>query len=112
LCGVFGGLPAPKVRAMSFTTLVVANLGLILVNRSWTDTVIGGLRNRNAALWYVVAGTLATLAILLWVPFAQRLFGFSVMHASELAISAGAGVLSVLWFEGYKLVRGRPRTEA
>ena len=107
LWGVFGGLPASTVRAMSFTTLVVANLGLILVNRSWTHTVMGGLRDRNVALWYVVGGTLATLALLLWVPFTQRLFGFSVMQATDIAICVGTGVLSVLWFEGYKLISRR-----
>jgi len=95
------------VRTMSFTTLVIANLGLILVNRSWTHTVLGGLRDRNAALWYVAGGTLATLAILLSVPFMQRLFGFSALHAANVVIGVGAGVLSVLWFEGYKLILGR-----
>jgi len=107
LWGVFASLPDAEVRTMSFTTLVVANLGLILVNRSWTHTVIGGLRSRNAALWYVVGGTLATLALLLFVPFAQRLFGFAVMRVSALAICVAAGVFSVLWFEGYKLIQGR-----
>jgi len=107
LWGVFGGLPEPDVRAMSFTTLVIANLGLILVNRSWTHTVLGGLRDRNAALWYVAGGTLATLAILLSVPFTQRLFGFAALHAENVVIGVGAGVLSVLWFEGYKLILGR-----
>lgn len=110
LWGVFGGLPEEKVRTLSFATLVVANLGLILVNRSWTHTVVGGLRYRNAALWYVVGGTLATLALLLWVPFTQRLFGFSVMHAADVAICVAAGVFSVLWFEVYKLILGRRHT--
>ncbi len=107
LWGVFGGLPETDVRAMSFTALMVANLGLIFVNRSWTHTVVGGLQYRNAALWYVAGGTLATLALLLWVPFTQRLFGFSALHVSNVVIGIGAGVLSVLWFEGYKLILGR-----
>ena len=107
LWGVSEDFPTTRVRALSFTTLMVANLGLILVNRSWTHTVIGALRYRNAALWYVAGGTLAMLALLLWLPFMQRLFGFSVMHASDLAIGVGAGVLSVLWFEGYKLILRR-----
>jgi Ca2+-transporting ATPase len=107
--GVFSGLSDTEVRAISFTTLVVANLGLIFVNRSWTHTVIGGIRYRNAALWYVAGGTLATLALLLWLPFTQRLFGFSALHASNVAIGIGAGLLSVLWFDGYKLIRGRQR---
>jgi Ca2+-transporting ATPase len=104
---VLSGLADTDVRAMSFTTLVVANLGLIFVNRSWTHTVVGGLRDRNAALWTVAGGTLATLALLLWLPFTQRLFGFAALNAANVGIGASAGVLSVLWFEGYKLILGR-----
>jgi len=104
---VWSGLPDTAVRAMSFTTLVVANLGLIFVNRSWTHTVLGGLRYPNAALWSVAGGTLATLVLLLWLPFTQRLFDFSALHAANVGISVGAGVLSVLWFDGYKLILGR-----
>ena len=38
---------APMVRAMTFTTLVVGNLALIFVNRSWTHTMLGGLLRRR-----------------------------------------------------------------
>jgi Ca2+-transporting ATPase len=107
--GVFSGLPDTDVRTMSFTTLVVANLGLIFVNRSWTHTVVGGLRYRNAALWIVAGGTLATLALLLWLPFTQRLFGFAALQAANVGIGVSAGVFSVLWFDAYKLILGRRR---
>ena len=107
--GVLDGLPDTDVRAMSFTTLVVANLGLIFVNRSWTHTVLGGIRYRNPALWIVAGGTLATLALLLWLPSAQRLFDFSALQAAHVAIGACVGAASVLWFDGYKLILGRRR---
>ena len=57
---------------MTFTTLIVANLGLILVNRSWTRTILGTLRAPNAALWWVLGG--ATLVVL-----ALTLLGFPVL---------------------------------
>ncbi len=109
LWGVLDGLPAPEVRTMSFTTLVVANLGLIIVNRSWTHGAIAGLRDRNVALWSIIGGTLLLLALLLWLPFTQQLFGFSALHVGELTIAVAAGVLGVLWFEVYKRVQRRRR---
>jgi len=56
LWAVFSSFGDAEIRTLTFTTLVVANLGLIFVNRSWTATVLGGLRSRNAALWWVTGG--------------------------------------------------------
>ena len=46
-----------EVRAASFTTLVIANLGLISSNRNWTESFFKTLRTRNVALWRVSGGT-------------------------------------------------------
>ncbi len=49
-----GNLRAATVdepHGMSFTTLVVANLGLIFANRAWTRTIWSTLRTPNADLW-------------------------------------------------------------
>jgi Ca2+-transporting ATPase len=45
----------------------------------------------------------------LYVPLLRDLFHFSTLHADDLAISLAAGLLSILWFEGLKAVRGRWR---
>ena len=47
---------ADAARALSFATLVVAFLTIILVNRSWTRTILSTIRAPNAALWWVVTG--------------------------------------------------------
>jgi Ca2+-transporting ATPase len=47
LTAVLSGLPDAVARTCTFVTLVVGNLGLIFVNRSWTETVASGLRSRN-----------------------------------------------------------------
>ena len=44
------GLPEEGVRAMVFSTLVIANIGLTLVNRSFTASVLSTFRNRNNLL--------------------------------------------------------------
>lgn len=111
LWSVLSGADDPAVRVLTFTTLVVANLGLIFVNRSWTDTVLAGLRRRNAALWLVTAGTLLVLASLLVFGPARDLFRFAAAAPLQLLIAALAGIVSVSWFEVWKVaVRRRPRT--
>jgi Ca2+-transporting ATPase len=100
------------VRALTFTTLVLGNLGLILVNRSWTQTVIGGLvKDRNPALGWVLGGAVLFLGVLLTVPFMRELFRFAPVHATDILWVFVAGVAGVLWFEAYKMIaRARRRS--
>jgi len=107
------GEPETNTRALTFTTFIIANLALILVNRSWTRLTVATLRSPNPALWGVIGGAIAMLAIVLYVPFARDLFRFSRLHNADLFICSIAGVLSVLWFEALKLFgssRVRSRT--
>jgi Ca2+-transporting ATPase len=94
-----------EARALTFTTLIFANLGLILVNRSWSKNIIESLKTPNKALWWVIAGALAILAAVLYIPYARVLFRFSLLDFADVAICSAAAVVSVLWFEGWKYVR-------
>jgi len=101
------GEPETNTRALTFTTLIFGNIALILANRSWTRTILATLRSPNPALWWLIGGTLALLAFVLYVPFLRDLFRFSTLHAADLAICSTAGVLSVLWFEALKVFNSR-----
>ena len=92
----------PKIRALTFTTLMISNLGLILTNRSWSRTFIATLRFPNKALFPVVIGAIIFLGIVLYVPVLIDLFRFSVLHPLDLLLCLSAGIGSVLWFEGLK----------
>lgn len=92
-------------RALTFATLVVAFLVIILVNRSWTRSLVAMLRVPNTAFRWVVGGTAVLLAVVLFVPVAQQLFHFAPLHLNDLALSLAAGLTCVLWFEALKLYR-------
>ena len=96
-----------ETRALTFTALVISNLALIYTNRSWHRTIRDTLRVRNAALWWITGGTLLFLGFALYVPFMRELFGFDMLHAEDLLICLGAGGLSVLWFEIFKIATRR-----
>ncbi len=91
-----------EIRALTFTTLVASNLGLILTNRSWEHTIWHTRRQPNPALWWVVGGALLMLVFVLYVPFMRRLFQFSFLGLVDIGICLGAGFLSVVWFEALK----------
>ena len=101
------GETATNARALTFATLVIANLMLILTDRSWNRTIFDTLRAPNPALWWVIAGAFAVLALAIYVPFVRSLFRFSVLHPLDIAICLGAGVASLLWFEAWKVIRNR-----
>ncbi|MCX5685329.1 MAG: cation-translocating P-type ATPase, partial [Planctomycetota bacterium] len=99
------GEHANHARALTFATLVVANIGLILTNRSWSQTIVGTLSRPNKALWWVLGGAAIFLAVALYVPWVSDLFKFEGLHATDVAICLGAGATSILWFEGLKIVK-------
>jgi Ca2+-transporting ATPase len=97
------GQPETESRALTFTTLIIANLGLILTNRSWSRTIVSTLGIKNRALWGVVSGAIVFLALTIYVPFLQNLFRFSTLRPLDIGICFGAGLLSIGWFETMKL---------
>ena len=96
-------------RALTFTSLIIANLGLILTNRSWSDTILSTFRKPNKALWFIIGGALVVLIGVIYLPFLRRMFHFSTLHPVDLAICLGAGLTGIMWFEIVKMVRKRRR---
>ena len=100
------------VRGLTFAALVIGNLGLILVNRSWTRPALADLGgSHNTALGWVMGGASVLLVMLLTVPALRELFRFAPFHPMDALGVLGAGVAGVAWFEIYKLVsaaRKRP----
>ena len=104
------GLGELDARTLTFTSLVLANLGLIMANRSWSRTMLGMLRFPNAALWWVMSGTLIFLSLALYAPFMRHLFRFNPLHPNDAAVCLAAGLLCVGWFEFLKVLN-RKKTE-
>ncbi len=94
------GMPEGDARALVFVSLVLVDLALVVVNRSFGSSVIEPSGKGNHALWWVTAVTIALLALVLLWPVGRALFRFGPLHADDLALVAAlvAGVLSVLLF--------------
>jgi Ca2+-transporting ATPase len=94
-----------EIRTLTFVTIVSANLALIGVNRSWTENILATLRKPNRAFWWVIGGALFFLAVAIGVPAGRDVFRFAIVPPLDLLGSILAGILSVIWFEVYKLIR-------
>lgn len=89
-------------RAMTFTVLVLSNIGLIYVNRSWNGpTWRSGLSGNRYFNWMALFAVLL-LALVLAAPGLARLFSFTPPPPWMLAIAAAGAVLGTLWSEAMK----------
>jgi Ca2+-transporting ATPase len=96
------GMPEPDLRALVFTSLVLINMGLILVNRSFESSFVRAILQPNRALWMLLSGVTALLGIaVFWQP-AQSLFHFGQLHWDNLAACAAVGVVSLVTLEALK----------
>lgn len=102
LLGARVGMPENDLRAFVFTVLVLMNIGLIVVNRSFRSSLYEALLRRNVALWALLSVVLAVLATALYWHPAQALFHFGPLHPDDLSICLGAGVLLIALLETAK----------
>lgn len=90
------------VRTQVFLTLVLSNIALTLVNRSFTQPVWKTIRVPNWMLWLMLGLTLCLLLATLFIPPVQHLFGFTRIPVSAFGWCGLAALAGVGWIEGYK----------
>ncbi|MGZ4661868.1 MAG: cation transporting ATPase C-terminal domain-containing protein, partial [Arthrobacter sp.] len=96
------------VRSVCFATLVMGNLALILVNRSWRLTVWGSFRERrNPALKWILGAAVILLEVLISVPWLRGAFDLGPMTPAQWLAAVSAACIGVAWFEVYKVARKR-----
>jgi Ca2+-transporting ATPase len=105
------GQTLAEARTLAFMTLIASNLCLILTNRSWSRTVLSSFSAKNPALLWVLGGAVALLGIVAYVPGLRDLFHFAPVHPVDFAISLGAGLISIAWFEVVKVFRRARRRD-
>jgi P-type Ca2+ transporter type 2C len=90
---------------MAFITLIVSNIAVILTNRSWTDNIFRIIATPNKAVIWVSGGAGLFLALVLNIPFFLNLFQFQRPGWINIMICCFAGIISIAWFEIYKIVK-------
>jgi Ca2+-transporting ATPase len=90
---------ANAARTLSFTTLVVSFVTIILANLSSGRSTLSSLHLANRALWWVVGGTSTLLVLVISMPTLRRLFYFDKPHLDDAVLSILAGIGCVLWFD-------------
>ncbi|MGZ5235425.1 MAG: cation-translocating P-type ATPase [Caldimonas sp.] len=94
-------------RALTFTVLVLSNLGLIFANRSWSGASLLRRYGTNRSFTWMTAGVVALLVCTLEIPAVSRLFSFAPLSPALLLSGVAVAGLGLLWFEAVKWGLGR-----
>ena len=87
LLALESGRTEPTVRAMGFAAIVLANIALIVGNRSRGASMRELLRP-NTALWSIVGGAIAALSLAIYLPPVAELFRFDALTGVEWLVSS------------------------
>ncbi|MGD9600519.1 MAG: cation-translocating P-type ATPase [Gammaproteobacteria bacterium] len=90
------------MRTVAFVSLVMTNVALILVNRSFSASLGDAFRRTNRALSVLSACVFTLLAVVVYWPPARTLFGFAALTPLELGTCVAAGAASLFTLEALK----------
>jgi P-type Ca2+ transporter type 2C len=90
-------------RTIVFTTLILSNVLLTFVNRSFTKTILQTSRYKNNLAPMVLAASGIFLAALHYIPAVRNLFYLAPIGLFEFGICAAAAFLCVMWIELFKI---------
>ncbi|MFA5170053.1 MAG: cation-translocating P-type ATPase [Sulfuriferula sp.] len=98
LASQWAGLSVEQARALTFSAMIIGDIWLIFINRSWSLPLRASVKLPNPALWWVVAGSLLLLGLALFVPFMSTLFHFGELSISYLLLMAAvvSGILLLI----------------
>jgi Ca2+-transporting ATPase len=93
------GMPADEVRALTFFSLVLSIGSLILVNRSFSSSLIAAIGRPNLMLVSILAAVAVILALTLLAPALRALFRFGPLHWDDLTLTLGAAAAILIALE-------------
>lgn len=96
------GLPTGDVRALTFVSLVLMDLGLVMVNRNFNASLRDLVGQKNRALMWISGITVALLVLVVGTPLGRELFRFGPLHADDISLVALVVIGTVAILEAAK----------
>lgn len=95
------------IRTYVFTTLVLSNILLTLVNRSFKKSIWHTIQVKNRLMPWMLSITLLLLIIIVYVPQANQIFQVIPLKPAEWVVPVLLAVISTGWIEIWKLFNTR-----
>lgn len=94
-----------KTRTLIFTTLILSNICLTLVNRSFTRTIVETILRKNNLIPIIIGISITLLVLMLQVPALNNLFEIESLSLKELVYCGLIALASTIWIELYKFLK-------
>ena len=98
------GYDISYIRTVVFTTLIISNIFLTFVNRSFEENIFKTVRYKNTLTPYVLFASIVFLCCISFIPFIRQLFELTHLHPAHYFLSLGLAMVITWWFEIYKTV--------
>lgn len=89
---------------LSFGSLVLGNISLIIVNRSKQDHLFKILRKTNPSQKWIIGIGVLSFVFLVTVPFLRDRFQFTEPTPEGLLVILGSGLIGLAWYELIKFI--------
>jgi len=101
------GLDDFKIRTYIFTTLILSNIFLTLINRSFTQNIIHTLKWKNNLIPLIIFISVLLLIVILYVPQVSLLFDVLSLQLKEFGWLVLIAMLATFWIEPLKYFKYR-----
>jgi len=88
---------------LSFGSLILGNISLIIVNRSKQDHLIKILQKTNPSQKWIIGIGAISFGFLITVPFLRDRFQFTVPTPEGATMILASGLIGIIWYELVKL---------
>ncbi|MBK6564095.1 MAG: cation-translocating P-type ATPase [Saprospiraceae bacterium] len=93
------------IRTMIFILVITANITLTYANRSFYHSMLFMFSIRNNLLIWITGITIVTILMIYFIPSWRSFFELTNLSSEQFALSVICGIVSVLWFELYKIYK-------
>ena len=98
------------VRTCIFMTLLLSNVFLTLVNRSFNLSLWESFKNKNKLVPIAILFSIVFMILSLQIPFVRSLFGLISLNKWDWIICTSVALICTCWLEGYKFYIRRNST--
>jgi len=88
-----------EARAITFVSMVLVNIALIISNFSLSKGIIKTIFSGNKTLFGIIGLSIAGLAAITLTPVLRGFFHFELFHYNDLLFICLAAFISLLWFD-------------
>ena len=99
---IYLGKDEATTRSFVFATLLISNVFLTFINRSFEHTIGTTLFYRNRLIWGIAGASIVLTGIILYFPWLRGVFSLGALTVTEIAYCAVTAIISVGWMEFWK----------